>query len=89
MRKVKKIYDFSDFVDAVRIANARTVVKPMDFYDFHEWKDGHSVQRVNNIKVNDPKPYLAQIIQIRATRKSTNLEYKISFYGPTYKLDFL
>ena len=86
MKKMKTIYDF---VNAVGKANTRTVVKPMEIPEFHEWRDGHSVQRTNNGKVNNPKPYLAEMVQHLATRKSTNLEYKTSFDGATYKLDYL
>lgn len=61
----------------------------MGHEDFHSWNDYHSIQRTSNIKINDPKPLLTNIVQIIATRGSKKLSYKTSFDGDLYQLDFL
>ena len=70
-------------------ANAHTITKAMEHTDFYNWLDGHSVQRTNNLKLNDPKPLLGNMVQIIAKRGSMTLTYKTFFDGDSYKLDFL
>lgn len=90
LKQQKKTYDFQDFIMAVSLAHSgKVTVKAMEISDFCLWRDWHSVQKVNNTNYNNPKPYLAKIVQITAKRGSTNLCYKTSFEGEEYILNFI
>lgn len=91
LKKKNKTYDFLDFVDSVSKSNSGKVdVKSMQINDFFQWKDHHSVAKTNNIKLNNPKPYLSDIVQIRAERGKFTLKYKTRFQSETeHELNFI
>lgn len=88
IKKKGKLYDFNDFVDAVQKAQkSKAEVKSMRYQDFFKWKDFKSQAKLNK---NPEKVYLANIVQIKATRGKMFLEFKTAYEKETFeKLDFL
>ncbi|KAJ8683723.1 hypothetical protein QAD02_019515 [Eretmocerus hayati] len=61
----------------------------MNHTDFFKWVDGHSIAELTNLKINDPKPLLSNMVLVTATRGSLKLQYKTAFDSVTHELDFL
>lgn len=88
MRDMKKVYDYSDFVECVQKTSSRkTVVKNMNASDFYMYQDGSSQHKLRKL---DPKVYLKDIVAVRVERGSFNLKYKKSHGNEAFQeLDFL
>lgn len=88
LKKMGKVYDFSDFVDCVRQANSRkNQVKVMAFSDFSVHTDFSSQHKLRKI---EPRIYLKDIATVQAERGLFTLKYKTSHTDNEYKdLDFL
>lgn len=86
MKKTPKMYDFKDFVDVVQRANSKKV-KVITAADFYEWEDYSSGYK---LKKQQPRVYIKDIVQIRATRGKNILMYKKSFLDvEEFELNFL
>lgn len=80
LEKKQKVYDFNDFVDAVKSSCKGNVdVKEMNFNDFYEWKNFTSQMKLK--KNLDNRPYLSDMVQIVADRGQLILRYKKSLMG--------
>lgn len=78
MKKMGKVYDFSDFEECVRESNSKNVnVSSMKIADFRDWKDYSFLSKINKLR---PRPYLRDMVQITATRGSFDLKYKTRFF---------
>lgn len=90
MKRKGKLYDFSDFQEAVRECHSRKVdVKSMEPKDFFEWRDYTSQYK---LKKQNPRPYLNDIVQVIARRGDYNLLYRNDSCGPVgplLQLNFL
>lgn len=85
--KNKKIYDFEDFVDAVKKSNSnKNVVKTMLISDFYNYKDVSSQAKLKNL---EPRVYLKDIMSIKAEKGDFTIKYKESHEGDWKTLDFL
>ncbi|XP_050309760.1 uncharacterized protein LOC126745797 [Anthonomus grandis grandis] len=88
MKRKQKIYDFSDFLDAVGSSCKGNVdVKAMNFNDFYVWKNMTSQTKLKKYLEN--RPYLSDMVQVVAEHGQYTLKYKKSFTGEFYVLDFL
>lgn len=76
MKKAKNIYDFSDFVNAVRESNSRVVVHSMIPSDFSEWRDYASQQKLRNM---NSRPLINEIKHVRAIRGNMFLKYSTDY----------
>ena len=54
--------------------------------DFSEWKDCSSTYKLNNTSA---RPYLADLVSVKAIRGRDMLSYKTAFGGPEIDLNFL
>lgn len=80
LKKAGKVYDFDDFVMAVRSAKSgRNFVKPMECTDFYDWADNCSKVKLNNKKFNLEYPYLDKVRKIFCERGMKTLKYKNSY----------
>lgn len=87
MKKMgNKLYDFSDFVQAVKGAAHKTEVLPMELQHFYIWEDFSSQYKLTRI---EPRPYLHDMVQVTVHRGSYNITYKNDFDGPSFDLNFL
>ncbi|KAK5648661.1 hypothetical protein RI129_003553 [Pyrocoelia pectoralis] len=76
LQRMKKVYDFTDFVTCVQSSNSGKVdVKEMKKEDFFVWPDNSSTYKINHSK---PRPYLKDIIEVVAKRGNFVLFYKTS-----------
>lgn len=85
----KKVYNFSDFVEAVKNANSQNVTAvEMTLEDFYEWPDAYSYYKVSK---TEPRPYLADMVYVRADRGSLTLKYRTEYSSSAeeFNLDFL
>lgn len=88
LKKQGKTYDFQDFVDAVKNSRKEVHVKVMEHTDFYQWQDLTSQTKLT--KSNPVRVYMADIVQVVASRGKNTLAYKSSFQEDTFKeLDFL
>lgn len=87
LKKRGKVYDFQDFVDAVKSSRKKVDVKVMDHTDFYLWKDYTSHTKL----IKDPERlYMADIVQVVASRGKRTISCKTSFKSNNCKeLDFL
>lgn len=86
-KKKGKIYDFDDFVDAVKLANSKNnVAKVMSVSDFYCYEDFSSQHKIRNI---EPRVYLKDIMAIQAERGAFTIKYKASHVEDYKELDFL
>lgn len=76
MKKEKNIFDFTDFENAVREANAQVVIKSMIHSDFSDWKDYTSS---SSKKSKESRPNLHSIKHIQEKRGKTSLLYKVTY----------
>ena len=71
------VYDFSDYIACVEAANSgRVHVKVMQASDFSRWKDYSSQSKISRCQ---PRPYLADVVYIKAVRGRNTLAYKMTF----------
>lgn len=85
----KKVYNFEDYVKAVKNSNRQNVTAvEMTLDDFYEWRDAYSYYKVSKTK---PRPYLADMVYVRADRGSLTLKYRkeYSTSADEFNLDFL
>lgn len=75
-RMGNKLYDFSDFVEAVKQAALHTEVLQMDMQHFFLCADYSSAYKLSRI---EPRPYIKDIIEVVFTRNSKNMLYKNNF----------
>ncbi|CAH1099867.1 unnamed protein product [Psylliodes chrysocephalus] len=88
LRKMKKVYDFPEFKQAVQQANSgRVTVLEMELRDFYDWQDFSSTYKLK--KANSTRPYIHDMVQVTAHRGSMSLLYKNNFSGSDLTLDFL
>lgn len=82
-----KLYDFEDFVQAVKTATSNTEVLPMDLNHFFQWPDYSSQYKLSRVI---PRPYLHDMVKVIFTRGSTSVKYKNDFCSNEYiELNFL
>lgn len=81
-----KVYDFSDYVEAVRNSTKCTKTIEMSLEMFYEWKD-HASQC--KLKKTEPRPYLHDMSEVIFTRGKKTLIYKKSFSDEGCELNFL
>lgn len=88
MNKMKKVYDFDNFKEAVENANSSNVTAvEMTSNDFYQWPTYHSYAKLNK---TSPRAYIADIVYIRADRGSKVLKYKTDLSSSEeLVLDFL
>ncbi|CAH2088927.1 unnamed protein product [Euphydryas editha] len=88
LKKAQKVYDFSDFIDCVQLANSGKVnVKPMEISDFYKYKD-HSSQY--KLKKCEKRTYLKDIVCIEVQRNSMKLFAKTTYDDNNMiEIDFL
>lgn len=88
LQKAKKVYDFSDFIDCVQLANSgKVIVKPMEINNFHKYKD-HSSQY--KLKKCEERTYIKDIVCVEVQRKSMNLFVKTDHDNSNMtEIDFL
>ncbi|XP_031327380.1 uncharacterized protein LOC116160352 [Photinus pyralis] len=87
MKKMgNKLYDFGDFVQAVKQASRQTEVLPMELQHFFIWEDYTSQYKLSRI---NPRPYLNEIVQVSVHRGSLIMTYQNDFDAPIIELDFL
>jgi hypothetical protein len=84
---MKKVYDFADFVDAIRRSNSgNVVIKEMGCSDFSDWLDLSSRSKIAQ---TTPKPALADMVHVVFERGNRTLKYRNSFLDEFTTLDFL
>ncbi|CAG9829587.1 unnamed protein product [Diabrotica balteata] len=87
LKKKKKVYDYHDFVKAVKTCNLnRVVVKEMGVSDFLIWKDLSSQSK---LKKTESRIYLSQIVKVIVKRESKILHVKIDDSEDLIEMDFL
>lgn len=86
LKRKGKIYDFVDFVDAVRKSSRNTNVTEMKVHDFYLWKDESSQYKLTRLV---PRPYLNEMVEVQFTRGTNTLSYKTNFDGPVNVVNFL
>lgn len=60
LKRAGKVYDFQDFVSAVRSATKNVNIIEIQTNDFFEWKDGTSQYKLSKIS---PRPYLKTMVE--------------------------
>lgn len=87
MKKMgSKLYDFEDFLLAVKGAASKTEVFPMELKHFYKWEDFSSQYKLKRTK---PRAYLHDMVEVTFKRGSYNLCYKNDFDGSSFDLNFL
>lgn len=88
LKMMKKVYDFDNFRTAVEMANSKNVtLADMNFEDFYQWPTYHSYAKLSKAQ---PRPYMADIVYVRAERGSKVLKYKTDLSSEEeLVLDFL
>lgn len=87
MKKMgNKLYDFGDFVQAVKAASHQTEVLPMELQHFHIWEDYSSQYKLSRL---NPRPYIHEMVQVSVRRGSYNMTYKNDFDEPSIDMNFL
>jgi len=87
MKRKAKVYDFNDFVECVQDAcRGRVAVKSMAATDFSDWPDHMSAYKVNK---TNPRPYIADMVLVRALRGRNSLQYQTGFDTEPIDLNFL
>ena len=73
LKRMKKVYDFSDFVSCVQSCNSGKVdVKEMRQEDFFTWPNNSSIYKVNYLQ---PMPYLKNIAEVVANGCKEKQQY--------------
>ncbi|KAK5639423.1 hypothetical protein RI129_011915 [Pyrocoelia pectoralis] len=65
-RMGNKLYDFQDFISAVKEASKHTEVLAMDLTNFHKWVDYSSQYKLKQIV---PRPYIHDVVHIKVERE--------------------
>lgn len=87
LKKAKKVYDFRDFVEAVKTCNLKRVtVKEMTVADFFDWKDYSSQTKLKKI---EPRVYLSQVVKVMVQRGSDILKVETDVTDELKEIDFL
>lgn len=87
MKKKGRIYDFTDFEEAVGSANnGKVILKSLQPQDFIDYTNNISDRRIQNA---NPRVYLKNISQIRFIRSSFDLHYKNDFAENYKTMKFL
>lgn len=88
LRKMRKVYDFTEFKNAVQQANSRNVeILEMEARDFYNWKDFSSLHKIRKNQIE--KAYIHDMVQVYVKRGQMSLYYKKDFNGPPVELNFL
>lgn len=86
-RMGNKLYDFEDFVKAVKNASPNTEVLALDLKHFFEWKDYSSQYKLSK---TNPRPYLHDMVEVIFTRGLKTIKYRNDFLTDEYtELNFL
>lgn len=89
LRHNPKVYDFTDFVNAVRKCNGGKIIcKEMKHFDFRKWPDWVSLYQLNKASSSN-RPLLKDMSVVIARRGSRVLYYKTDFDGAEQELQFL
>ncbi|KAB0801639.1 hypothetical protein PPYR_03825 [Photinus pyralis] len=86
LRKAGKVYDFNDYVTAVKNACKGVYVEEMDENSFFLWEDHTSQYKLNKIT---PRPYLNEMSHVVFRRGDRTLSYSRFFEGEFINLNFL
>lgn len=87
MKKKGKLYDFTDFEEAVASINkSKVIVKSMATEDFLDIQSYISDRRIQN---SNPRAYLKDMVQVCFIRDSYDLMYKNDFKDEYSELRFL
>lgn len=88
LKKKKKVYDFDDFIDSVKMSNSKkNTVKVMTVSDFYDYEDFSSQHKIRNTV---PRVYLKNIMAVRVERGTFMLKHKEKHGNCDWKeLDFL
>ncbi|CAH0691704.1 unnamed protein product [Spodoptera exigua] len=87
LKRAKKVYDFSDFIDCIQLANSgKVTVKPMEVTDFYKYID-HSSQ--HKLKKSTNRIYLKDIVSVEVRRNNFNLFVKTEHDGELREIGFL
>ncbi|KAJ2954865.1 hypothetical protein O0L34_g3183 [Tuta absoluta] len=87
MKKRGKLYDFTDFEEAVvSINKSKVVVKSMNTEHFFDVQNYVSDRRIQN---SNPRAYLKDMVQVCFTRESYDLKYKNNFKDEYTELRFV
>lgn len=87
LKKAGKVYDFNDFLQCVQNANSgRVIVKEMAVSDYFDWPDVASQYKLTRTV---PRPYLSEMVWVKAVRGSQNLLYRNAFSKEDKDLNFL
>lgn len=87
LKQAGKVLDFDDFKFCVKKSNnSRVEVIEMNLHNFYDFKDYSSRFKMNKI---NPKPYLANFVEVDFRRGSKNLSYRTKFTGELIELNFM
>ncbi|KAL1492273.1 hypothetical protein ABEB36_012748 [Hypothenemus hampei] len=86
MKRMGKVYDFEDFVQAVRNASRGTEVLPMKIENFFNWEDYSSQYKLNRL---NPRPFIQSMTQVNVCRGSYTMKYKTDLDGEYFEINFL
>jgi len=87
LKKAGKVYDFGDFAECVQNANkGKVVVKEMQMSNYFEWIDASSSYKLSRAVT---RPYLSDMVMVKAIRGSRHLLYKTAFNEEDRLLNFL
>lgn len=86
LKRKGKVYDFSDYIDAIRKSYKGVDVVEMAEQSFYDWEDHTSQYKLNKIT---PRPYLNSMVQVNFKRGERIIWYSQSFQGPFITLNFL
>ncbi|KAF6199295.1 hypothetical protein GE061_007321 [Apolygus lucorum] len=81
-RMKNKLYDFDDFIKAVKNAAKRTTVVSMEPNMFYEWEYYTSTYKLSLLR---PRPYLQQMVEVVFQRGSTNMKYRNTFSNEEFE----
>lgn len=87
LKRKNKVYDFDDFVDAVRISNSgKNTVHVMSVSDFFTFEDSSSQHKIRNI---EPRVYLRDTMSVKAEKGHYTIKFKQNLESEWKELDFL
>lgn len=75
LNKMKKVYDFEDFLNAIKNSSNKVDVRALSPSDFRKWEDHASQPKLKNKQ----RLYLRDIKQIRVTRGSYSFGYNLTY----------
>lgn len=61
LKQMGKVYDFTDFSNAVKNAAPNVKIITMEINDFYNWQNGTSQYKLKKL---NPRPYLNQMVQV-------------------------